>query len=95
MVVHITTPYGIASISLLSSPCWDDSHRRQELGDYLTRKDKKSLPRCPGAKECPLGVKHPPAGTEFVLVCCGTHHVQCNGGREVMRGLASSIMTWQ
>jgi len=55
--------------------CWGsthfcrDCHKRQETGDYLTRKARDQLPQCPGVDKCPLGVQHPQNGTEFALGC--------------------------
>lgn len=54
--------------------CWgnthfcDPCHKRQNNGDYVSKKKTKDLPKCPG-KKCPLGINHPPNGTEFALGC--------------------------
>ena len=59
--------------ALLCRYCWGsthfctDCHKKQEGGEYLTRKPLSELPKCDG--KCPLGVKHPPNGTEFALGC--------------------------
>ena len=63
-----------ASRPIVVGNCWGnthfcaDCHKRQEQGEYLTRKRLDELPQCDGVK-CPLGVKHPPNGTEFALGC--------------------------
>jgi hypothetical protein len=49
--------------------CADLSLTRVVQGDYLTKKKKSELPVCPGPDQCPLGVDHPPNGTEFALGC--------------------------
>lgn len=55
--------------------CWgtthfcESCHKRQEQGDYLTKKKKSELPKCPGPGKCPLGIAHPPNGTEFAIGC--------------------------
>jgi Ring finger domain len=54
--------------------CWgtthfcEPCHKKQADGDYLTKKAKKDLPKCPGAA-CPLKVKHLPNGEEYSLGC--------------------------
>jgi hypothetical protein len=54
--------------------CWgtthfcEPCHKKQADGDYLTKKAKKDLPKCPGAA-CPLKVKHLPNGDEYSLGC--------------------------
>jgi len=35
----------------------------------MTTKTAEQLPQCPGVDKCPLGIKHPPNGTEFSLGC--------------------------
>lgn len=61
--------------SIASWYCWGtthfctDCHKKQEQGDYVTRKPVDQLPKCPGPGKCPLGVKHPPSGQEFSLGC--------------------------
>jgi hypothetical protein len=55
--------------------CWgnthfcDTCHSRQERGDYVTRVDPKTLPKCPGPRFCPIQMKHPPPGEEFLMGC--------------------------
>jgi len=55
--------------------CWgnthfcNECHTKQENGDYLNRKPISALPKCPGKDKCPLGIEHPPNGTEFSLGC--------------------------
>jgi len=55
--------------------CWGTTHfcaschKRQEQGDYLTKKKRSELPVCPGKDLCKLGVAHPPNGEEFPLGC--------------------------
>jgi hypothetical protein len=56
--------------------CWGkthfctECHRRQDRGEFLTRKPVAELTACPGSDRCPLGVEHPPNGTaEFALGC--------------------------
>jgi len=56
--------------------CWgsthfcDSCHKRQETGDYLTKKALSDLPQCPGPGKCPVGTKHPQNGTaEFTMGC--------------------------
>jgi hypothetical protein len=54
--------------------CWgnthfcEDCHKKQQSGNYLTKKQKKDLPKCIGNK-CPLKIAHPPNGEEFSLGC--------------------------
>eukprot|EP00808_Paulinella_micropora_P030210 g31139.t1 len=64
--------------------CWgnthfcDKCHSRQEKGDYVSRKSRSELPKCPGPEKCVLGINHPPNGEEFVLGCgiCRPRHSQ-------------------
>ena len=56
--------------------CWgtthfcDDCHKRQNNGDYLTRKKEHELPQCGTPAKCPLKLKHPINGKEeFALGC--------------------------
>jgi E3 ubiquitin-protein ligase MYCBP2 len=55
--------------------CWGTTHfcvschKRQEQGDYLTKKKRSELPVCQGPGKCKLGGKHPPNGEEFALGC--------------------------
>ncbi|XXQ35895.1 RING-type domain-containing protein [Plasmodiophora brassicae] len=55
--------------------CWgtthfcDPCHRKQQLGNYVSKKSSSQLPKCPGVAGCPLGVVHPPNGTEHSLGC--------------------------
>jgi E3 ubiquitin-protein ligase MYCBP2 len=55
--------------------CWGTTHfcvpcyKRQNRGDHMTNKKAHQLPQCPGPTQCPLGIKHPPNGQEFVLGC--------------------------
>lgn len=55
--------------------CWGNTHfcekchTRQNNGDYVSRKPKSELPRCPGAERCPLKIQHPPNGEEYSLGC--------------------------
>jgi E3 ubiquitin-protein ligase MYCBP2 len=61
--------------------CWGNTHfcepchKKQVDGDYVSRKTKAELPKCPGAAGCPLKVKHPDNGEEFALGCalCRNH----------------------
>jgi len=61
--------------SVASFFCWGTTHfcqschKKQEVGEYLTKKKRSELPVCPGPKKCPLGIKHPPNGEEFPLGC--------------------------
>jgi E3 ubiquitin-protein ligase MYCBP2 len=57
--------------------CWGSTHfcttchKRQEGGDYLTKRPLSDFPVCKGKATCPLGIDHPPNGTEdFALGCC-------------------------
>lgn len=75
--------------------CWGRTHfcsachRRQDRGEYLTRKPVSEFPPCPAAEEangtagggtpacCPLGpnIRHPPNGTaEYALGCSLCRH---------------------
>jgi hypothetical protein len=38
-------------------------------GDYVSRKTKDQLPKCPGPAGCPLKVKHPENGEEYAMGC--------------------------
>eukprot|EP01095_Lingulamoeba_sp_RSL-Kostka_P009076 TRINITY_DN3106_c1_g1_i1.p1 TRINITY_DN3106_c1_g1~~TRINITY_DN3106_c1_g1_i1.p1 ORF type:complete len:449 (-),score=163.39 TRINITY_DN3106_c1_g1_i1:81-1427(-) len=55
--------------------CWgkthfcDSCHTKQQNGDYVTRYPKEKLPKCPGKKNCPLRIDHPPNGEPFTLGC--------------------------
>jgi E3 ubiquitin-protein ligase MYCBP2 len=55
--------------------CWgnthfcEECHKKQCAGDYVSRKKKEELPKCPGIGKCPLGVEHPPNGDEFPMGC--------------------------
>lgn len=55
--------------------CWGNTHfcekchTRQNAGDYVSRLPKDKLPRCPGPRDCPLKMRHPPNGEEFALGC--------------------------
>ncbi|MES1909680.1 MAG: hypothetical protein MHM6MM_002381 [Cercozoa sp. M6MM] len=55
--------------------CWGTTHfcakchQRQENHDYMTTKSADELEQCGDAENCPLGVSHPPNGTEFSLGC--------------------------
>eukprot|EP00457_Paulinella_chromatophora_P001875 gb/GEZN01001877.1/.p1 GENE.gb/GEZN01001877.1/~~gb/GEZN01001877.1/.p1 ORF type:complete len:775 (-),score=116.06 gb/GEZN01001877.1/:289-2613(-) len=61
--------------NLASWFCWgnthfcDHCHKRQENGDYVSRKKQHELPKCPGPQKCVLGIEHPPNGEEFALGC--------------------------
>jgi len=61
--------------SVASWFCWgtthfcDSCHRKQGTPDSMSRKLKKDLPQCAGQQACPLRVKHPDNGEEFVLGC--------------------------
>lgn len=55
--------------------CWGTTHfcktchDRQEAHDYMTTKTKDQLQKCTSPDTCPLGIAHPPNGTEFSLGC--------------------------
>jgi hypothetical protein len=55
--------------------CWGNTHfceschTRQNNGDYVSRKKKNDLPKCPGADKCSLKSKHPANGEEYALGC--------------------------
>ncbi|CAI2359826.1 unnamed protein product [Moneuplotes crassus] len=56
--------------------CWgsthfcDECHTKQIKGENLTKKNLNELPQCIGESSCPLGIKHPPNGTqEYALGC--------------------------
>ena len=55
--------------------CWgtthfcDSCHDKQNKGDYVSRKKKSELPKCPGPTRCSLKCKHPENGDEFALGC--------------------------
>lgn len=55
--------------------CWgsthfcESCHSKQIRGEYVTRIPIDKLPKCSGAKTCPLGIDHPPAGQEYALGC--------------------------
>ena len=55
--------------------CWGNTHfcepchKKQVDGDYVSRKAKSELPKCPGPATCPLKVKHPENGEEYALGC--------------------------
>ena len=55
--------------------CWgnthfcDPCHKKQCAGDYVSRKTKDQLPKCPGKATCPLKIEHPPNGEEYGLGC--------------------------
>jgi IBR domain, a half RING-finger domain/Zinc finger, C3HC4 type (RING finger) len=55
--------------------CWGsthfcrDCHKRQEQGDYLTKKKPEELPQCPGVDKCPLGMDHSQPPCELVIGC--------------------------
>lgn len=55
--------------------CWGNTHfcepchKKQCSGDYVSRKKKEELPKCPGAAKCPLKVDHPANGEEYALGC--------------------------
>lgn len=55
--------------------CWGNTHfcepchKKQNNGDYVSRKKRSELPVCPGAKLCPLKIQHPPNGEEYALGC--------------------------
>jgi hypothetical protein len=55
--------------------CWGNTHfceachKKQCSGDYVSRKPRNQLPKCPGIAKCPLKVKHPANGEEFALGC--------------------------
>jgi len=38
-------------------------------GDYVSKKSKNELPKCPGKAHCPLKVDHKTNGEEFALGC--------------------------
>ena len=55
--------------------CWGNTHfceschSKQCRGDYVSKKTKEQLPKCSGAKSCPLKIYHPPNGEEYSLGC--------------------------
>jgi hypothetical protein len=57
-------------------------HLIQESGDYLTKKARSKLPKCPGAKDCPLNGDHPAAGEEFYIGC---QVCRLEAGKELIR----------
>jgi len=64
--------------------CWgtthfcEPCHVKQVAGDYVTRKDKSRLPKCPGKEGCNLQIDHPPNGEEFSLGCSLCRNIQAN-----------------
>jgi hypothetical protein len=64
--------------------CWgtthfcEGCHTKQNNGDYLNRKPREQLPKCPGKEECPLKVRHPPNGDEFALGCAVCRNLALN-----------------
>ena len=64
--------------------CWgtthfcETCHTKQNNGDYVSRKQKSELPKCPGLAECPLKLKHPENGEEFALGCALCRNDQAN-----------------
>ncbi len=69
--------------------CFGTTHfcdKCHQIPGEMTGKSKEDLPKCPaapqgkpltGATECPLKLRHPPAGEEFALGCG-----QCRNARE-------------
>ena len=64
--------------------CWGNTHfcepchTRQNNGDYVSRKKKSELPKCPGPDKCPLKIKHPENGEEYALGCSLCRNLQAN-----------------
>lgn len=64
--------------------CWgnthfcDSCHTRQNSGDYMNRKAKSELPKCPGKEACPLKVQHLPNGEEQALGCAICRNMAAN-----------------
>lgn len=64
--------------------CWGNTHfcepchKKQCSGDYVSRKSKDQLPKCPGPKTCPLKIKHPDNGEEYALGCSICRNMQEN-----------------
>jgi len=61
--------------SVASFFCWgtthfcESCHKKHNSGDYMNDKKAHQLQQCAGPAQCPLGIKHPPNGTEFILGC--------------------------
>ena len=52
--------------------CWGTTHfceKCHRKASEMARKPISQLPKCPGHGKCPLGIDHPPNGTEFCLGC--------------------------
>jgi len=64
--------------------CWgnthfcDTCHTQQNEGNYLTKKKKEELPKCPGPSLCPLKIRHPANGEEFALGCSICRNLRAN-----------------
>mgnify|MGYP006089169225 CR=1 FL=1 len=64
--------------------CWGNTHfcepchKKQCGGDYVSRKTKDQLPKCPGKEKCPLKIKHPPNGEEYAIGCSLCRNVADN-----------------
>jgi E3 ubiquitin-protein ligase MYCBP2 len=64
--------------------CWgnthfcDSCHTKQNSGDYLNRKAKSDLPKCPGPQACPLKMRHVPNGEEQALGCAICRNMAAN-----------------
>ncbi len=56
--------------------CWGNTHfceschKKQVAGDYMTKKKPSDLPKCPGAKDCPLKVHNPSFLFSLFLFIC-------------------------
>lgn len=82
--------------------CWgtthfcDDCHTKQNKGDYLNRKPKSELPKCPGRGRCPLKIEHPPNGEEFAMGCAVCRNLSLNSqGFWIIKWVVPSAKTRQ
>ena len=64
--------------------CWGNTHfcvkchGQQQKGNYLTKKGRSELPKCPGVNKCPLKVSHPANGEEYALGCAICRNLNAN-----------------
>mmetsp|Transcript_23513 Transcript_23513/g.41672 ORF Transcript_23513/g.41672 Transcript_23513/m.41672 type:complete len:608 (-) Transcript_23513:48-1871(-) len=64
--------------------CWGNTHfcegchTKQNSGDYLNRKAKSDLPKCPGPQNCPLKMRHVANGEEMALGCAICRNMAAN-----------------
>lgn len=52
--------------------CWNTTHfcdKCHRQASTISHKPINQLPVCPGKGKCPLGIEHPPNGTECCLGC--------------------------